>query len=462
MKKNLIYFFAAMALMLGFASCNKDNDNDEPQQPREYACNELEFVIGQLCALDENNEPVEYYIYRRNPVLAPTELYMIAENREEAKAIFRQWIPVFACDQMTKNGTEVQLFDTMGHLQSTLTLSFSDKPEEVGVLDFSPNPYSKVVSKVHFIPSAAWGENASGNPYNILLDGQGTAKDPFLIHDYNEFKVFLHAWAGPGAQDHLNARAALYYKLDGDIDCNGDAILIPTFQGVFDGAGHAIRNYQVKTFQKTVSNVPCDMAGLFMDINCAIVKNLNLYPNPVQLPSSVKYFGQITPWVNFAMLENVNVYGAEVAGEAYNDGLIAGGLVGVISKSRSTTKIYYNYGSEFMKNYYQSDAPARIIGCKTDVDFQLSVGGDAMPLNLGGLVGRDEKSIRTLGEFTGGFPIRNCTVDGPITVYYDGESIDSKCIGGLVGYLFVPIGKDKNEYANYGSKYTNEVKIIKK
>lgn len=77
----------------------------------------------------------------------------------------------------------------------------------------------------------------------VILTGEGTKEDPYQIktkEDWNNLANFVESskWEYPGN----------FFRLENDIDFAGDSIRllavdIVNFQGVLDGAGHALKNY---------------------------------------------------------------------------------------------------------------------------------------------------------------------------------------------------------------------------
>lgn len=74
------------------------------------------------------------------------------------------------------------------------------------------------------------------------LTGQGTADDPFLINNYDDFEVMADFCNGG------NNSSGFYFLQTADFDLNGGGLTAPhSFAGIYDGGGHAIRNGNIET-----------------------------------------------------------------------------------------------------------------------------------------------------------------------------------------------------------------------
>ena len=84
--------------------------------------------------------------------------------------------------------------------------------------------------------------NSGNGPLFTNLSGQGTASDPFLINNVDDFEV-MASFCNSG-----NNTSGFYFLQTADIDLNGGGLAAPhAFAGIYDGGGHTIRNGNIET-----------------------------------------------------------------------------------------------------------------------------------------------------------------------------------------------------------------------
>ena len=102
------------------------------------------------------------------------------------------------------------------------------------------------------------------------LTGNGTASDPYLINNAEEFRFFT---------EQINANNGVYssekqFALTNDITLLGEADMIASFNGVFDGRGHTIHGLVIRS-EVPDSNKGDYRAALFVT-NTGTIRNLTL------------------------------------------------------------------------------------------------------------------------------------------------------------------------------------------
>lgn len=110
------------------------------------------------------------------------------------------------------------------------------------------------------------------DPSEIFASGTGTAEDPFIIKTEAQLRAFA---AAVNTDEHFYGE---YIALDADIALHGAWMPVGSarahfFSGTFDGRGHTISNMRIGS-----ENAPLDYAaaGLFTDLESAVVKNLRI------------------------------------------------------------------------------------------------------------------------------------------------------------------------------------------
>ena len=84
--------------------------------------------------------------------------------------------------------------------------------------------------------------NSGNGPLFTNLSGQGTASDPFLINNVDDFEVMADFC------NNGNNTSGFYFLQTADFDLNGGGLAAPhAFAGIYDGGGHTIRNGNIET-----------------------------------------------------------------------------------------------------------------------------------------------------------------------------------------------------------------------
>lgn len=110
------------------------------------------------------------------------------------------------------------------------------------------------------------------DPSKIFASGTGTAEDPFIIKTEAQLRAFAEA---VNTDEHFIAE---YIALDADIVLHGAWMPIGSagahfFAGIFDGRGHTISNMRIGSESEPLNYAA---AGLFTDLEAAVVKNLRI------------------------------------------------------------------------------------------------------------------------------------------------------------------------------------------
>lgn len=218
----------------------------------------------------------------------------------------------------------------------------------------------------------------------VMLEGSGTAEEPYLIRDANDLGA---VWLKPAA----------HYRLETPLDLSPitwSMAVVPWFDGIFDGNGYVISNLRIEGV---------GTLGLFGESDAA-ASILNLGLEAVEIDGTGTYIGGL------AGINRGSIVGSYSTGTLVGDWYI-GGLVGDNEGSITTS-------------YSES-----------------TVSADAY--TAGGLVGRNSGSItscHSAGEVTadghvGGLVGQNY-IGGVITVSYSTAAArgTDTYVGGLVGY----------------------------
>jgi hypothetical protein len=292
-----------------------------------------------------------------------------------------------------------------------------------------PEPNGGIINMGAYGSTPGAGKSPSGihNKYNgstyepydpavnaaVILEGLGTAQQPYLIRDANELGA---VWFRPKA----------HYRLEADLDLSGitwPMAVVPWFGGTFDGNGHVISNLYI-----------CGAGdlGLFGILDSgAIVSNLGM--------------------------EAVDI-----------DGISAGGLVGYnregsISSCYSTGTVRGSWDTGGLTGFNSGSITSSYSTC--------DVAGSAE--DIGGLVGHNRGNISTsysTGAVSGdknigglvGFNLGDITMS-----YSTGTVIGGENIGGLAGYnrysmittsySMCAASGDKNVGGLVGNNYSTDI-----
>ena len=216
--------------------------------------------------------------------------------------------------------------------------------------------------------------------------GKGIKKDPYLI----ERPIDLYVMADYVNSSFYNGRYAMaYYKLNADIDMEGEQLFIigdtttsvATFCGDFNGNGHKIYNYYISDTiieQAEFTKVFMPYIGLFGMASATTAGPARIYDLTLE---------------NFTININANVYNSTVAA-----GGVVGAGIGVEvenchvngSITMDADDIYYGHMGGvvgFLQSAYNSDtqrAVSSVVGCTSEVDLE---GQSGYVYSAGGIVG---------------------------------------------------------------------------
>lgn len=108
----------------------------------------------------------------------------------------------------------------------------------------------------------------------LFSGGQGTEASPYVISTVEDFDLMNTLLKG----DSYSTYAAAHYIQTADIDL-GDTMYEPccpisgkAFEGTYDGGGHVLSNFMLKTYDLSGSNA----TGLFAYLNGGVIRNLRI------------------------------------------------------------------------------------------------------------------------------------------------------------------------------------------
>ena len=159
-KANIIS--AALVLTLGllsFASCNKNNPQDQNEEDAEeeiVESSDASYFVSQFVTLQNDGSVSLLKGYRMNEA-DDTEFTFITETWEDAKSLFLGWLPTEAKPNVSDNSVSWEMYDAQGQSQGTIVL---DKKENDGLVAEAKvpvnNPY---VRTLRFVPLSSLGTN---------------------------------------------------------------------------------------------------------------------------------------------------------------------------------------------------------------------------------------------------------------------------------------------------------------
>jgi hypothetical protein len=264
------------------------------------------------------------------------------------------------------------------------------------------------------------------------LKGSGTETDPYLINDFNAWKIV----ASRADTDNFNGK---YLKLTNNIDVYGNVKLGRNdnpFNGVFDG-----NNYKINVNYNHVEGVANQ--GTFGTIGSnAVIKNVTITGNVVTLNPNSACIGGLVGVNKGGTIINCHNE-ANVTASGYN----VGGLVGIMdggSITSSTNKGTISSSSSKIGNFQRGIGG--IVGTLTNVAkstitvCQNSGVITAAATQLGGIVGF------ATGSSTVAHQIVNCVNNGEVTSTKEINSTSNEGVAGIVGMAcwYVQITKCTN------------------
>lgn len=271
-----------------------------------------------------------------------------------------------------------------------------------------PGTKLAVGSPVDIIVSLGW----------IVLEGQGTEDDPYLISSAVELQIFADEWSAPQYW-----AADVYTSLGTDLDLSGVNISMigypVDFNGVFDGRDHVITNY--RDTDHSLFNLGPD--GVLMNVRL----------EDIEIISSAGFVGGIAA-SNQGLIRNCCVSGTIRSGvnSSYTGGISATNPGGTIEDCYWTGDIVggYEVGGIVGDNGWYEIRPGQwSSGTVRNCAALGSVSGTS---TVGGLVGRNVTMVTmcySQADVTGDFRVGGLV--GGIDFY--GKVYDSYAIGKVTG-----------------------------
>lgn len=278
--------------------------------------------------------------------------------------------------------------------------------------------------------------------------GSGTSEDPFIIEKPIDLYYMADLISNPFYSDGLFALA--YYRLDADIDMQGEQVFVigdrPTddstslFGGNFDGNGHTISNYIIKDSiieQAGFTEVPLRYVGLF-GFAVAINNPVNIYDLTLE---------------NF----EIEIHGSKYATSGfYTGGLVAYGVGVNITNCKVSGRISADGNTDYFSNvggvagYLQSaysetvSYHTGITGTQSDVEIECAIGNI---YTAGGIVGMLASAAETANAYV-------------LNSFSTGSVSGAIYTGGVAGYMG-PYTSVINCYASGADVYArSEVGIV--
>ena len=152
------------------------------------------------------------------------------------------------------------------------------------------------------VPSATATSVWDGSSASASLSGSGTAADPYLIKNADDFAYFASQSRGG------NNYSGMYVQLNDDISLDNVAISpLGGFNGTFDGKGHEISGIKITSSSGN--------QGFFVSISGGTVKNLTLTGSITSTGSAIGGFaGYVASATFINCVNNMNVTGSSKVG----------------------------------------------------------------------------------------------------------------------------------------------------
>lgn len=222
-------------------------------------------------------------------------------------------------------------------------------------------------------------------------EGTGTEEDPFIIRE----PIDMFMAAALVNSDFYMAYASAYYKLEADIDMQGEKLFVigdmsntnAIFSGNFDGNGHKISNFYITdevVDQESFANEYLPYVGVFGAAVATtggpvVIQNLTLEDyeinvHPALASSSEQQYitGSLVAYGIGAQIDNCHAKNGKITVQNDNNKTSnVGGLVGVLQSA-------YNASSSTVITY-----DAYVNGCSADVQ----ISGSGVLYCVGGAVG---------------------------------------------------------------------------
>ena len=198
MKKVLLASLYLMASVFMLTACSDDDDDNNasemPQEGEVEFFNELSFLQNSIVEIDSTGAKMGVSCGKALDEMAPTELYVGAENIEEAKEIFLSWIINQESVISTGNNITVSLKSEERNDQGKVYFTAKEQGSMVGeyplIAEVTFDTDIKYVSKVYFINKSSWPNNA-GSEYFVgdivpcLTLGEEGVKNFVCIREYS-------------------------------------------------------------------------------------------------------------------------------------------------------------------------------------------------------------------------------------------------------------------------------------
>ncbi len=162
------------------------------------------------------------------------------------------------------------------------------------------------------------------------FSGEGTEASPYLITERDDLLRLVDATTDA---DEATICKDLYFRLDADIDLNGEEWLpIAAFGGIFDGNGHTISNFKVsdatEAKQVKVGSIEYFVNfGLFGVVHGGTVKNLTVSAANVTTEGFTESVGAIAGSVYEGKIEGCTVKDSTVTAANSEYGTVRAGAV---------------------------------------------------------------------------------------------------------------------------------------
>ena len=190
------------------------------------------------------------------------------------------------------------------------------------------------------------GESVYREAARAFAGGDGTENSPYEISSAEELQYLAELLSDP--ENRSMEYRTQNYILTADISLNDASDYEnwgterpeydwrsigaeATFTGVFDGNGHTISGlYQNKDLQEDNADASSDHSGLFADVYCATIKNLNLTDVYIEVSGDASKAGGIAGNAAKTQILNCTVNGTVIGYDGYYGG-ITGSASGTIS-----------------------------------------------------------------------------------------------------------------------------------
>ena len=198
MKKVLLASLYLMASVFMLTACSDDDDDNNasemPQEGEVEFFDELSFLQNSIVEIDSTGAKMGVSCGKALDEMAPTELYVGAENIEEAKEIFLSWIINKESVISTGNNITVSLKSEERNDQGKVYFTAKEQGSMVGeyplIAEVTFDTDIKYVSKVYFINKSSWPNNAGsqyfvGDIVNLHSSGREGWKNYVCIREYS-------------------------------------------------------------------------------------------------------------------------------------------------------------------------------------------------------------------------------------------------------------------------------------